>query len=186
MVRRRFASVVTVDWHSIMHLRGEGIELNAFGDVTAWSRRALRIVMVQRRGASVVTVDWHRTSHLCGEGIELNAFGDVTAWSHRALRIVMVPRRGAVVAVDCCCLVRVNRNTLLRGCQRGGVSLDEGKRFLGLGGARTRALVCGNMGRKPARVRGGDERKSRAKDTLKHHRDELEGGACSKRYLPRR
>jgi hypothetical protein len=53
--------------------------------------------------------------------------------------------------------------------QRRGMPLDEGKCFLGMGGARARAQ---------AGVRGDDDRKGRAKDALKYHRDELVGVVC--------
>jgi hypothetical protein len=54
--------------------------------------------------------------------------------------------------------------------QRGGMPLDEGKCVLGMGGARARAQ---------ARVRGDDDRKRRAKDALKYHRDDLFGDVCT-------
>jgi hypothetical protein len=50
------------------------------------------------------------------------------------------------------------------------MSLDEGECFLGMGGARARAQ---------ARVRGDDDRKRRAKDALKYHRDDLFGDVCT-------
>jgi hypothetical protein len=52
--------------------------------------------------------------------------------------------------------------------RRGGMPLDEGKCFLGMGGARARAQ---------ARLRGDDDRKGRAEDALKYHRDDLVGVA---------
>jgi hypothetical protein len=52
--------------------------------------------------------------------------------------------------------------------QRGGMPLDEGKCFLGMGGARARTHA-------ECQVRGDDDRKGRAKDALKYHRDDLAG-----------
>jgi hypothetical protein len=51
--------------------------------------------------------------------------------------------------------------------QRGGMPLDEGNCFLGMGGA--------SAARAQARLRGDDDRKGRAKDALKYHRDDLAG-----------
>jgi len=52
--------------------------------------------------------------------------------------------------------------------QRGGMPLDEGKCFLGMGGARASRAQAG--------VRGDDDRKGRAKDALEYHRDEPRWG----------